>query len=186
MTTATKSWGLCKPQITCQSIALLLPIMGLVGLVLYQSTFKPQPLAAQAEYIISRYEASFEPIPNQNGELRDVSTLLLIEYDISSSPKSDGIKFVRDHAITDVSVTNIHGEALTFQHQTMNEPQINWELPTSLEGKQSILVKFTIKDGIQGTSTENYFVADWTQNWNVPLGNTKYWFIFPDGFQHTG
>ena len=114
-------------------------------MVLFQSTLQTKPVAAQADYIISRYEASFEPITNQNGEMRDVATTLLIEYDIASGSKSDGFKFVGNNQIENISVTDGAGQPLSFTQEKMDETRINWQFPEVTQGKQTVIVKFTIK-----------------------------------------
>lgn len=139
---------------------------------------------AEEVYTLSHYEATFELTPNSAGhaELRDVAVTLVITYNITSGPKSSGYKFVGTLPIKDVSVTDGAGKPLKFTTDKLTEYRINWEFAPIHQGQQTVIVRFTILDALEGSLDKNSLRLEWVKNWKVPVSDVTYRFILPNGY----
>ena len=93
-----------------RSVLRLLMAAGLIFLALGSLGLD----VAYADYRVSRYDVTFEVVPNSAGQLRDVRVTLEVTYDVRDETKSSGFKFVGTTKIKDVSVTDGEGQPLEF------------------------------------------------------------------------
>jgi len=138
--------------------------------------------AAEADYYISHYEATFKLVPDTAGELRDVEVTLFITYSITNGPKSDGFKFIGELPVKDISVTDAEGEPLKHEFREMDENRIKWHFTPLDHGQQTVIVHFTLVNALEGSLKENNLRFDWVKNWKVPMHDATYRFILPEDY----
>jgi len=151
-------------------------------LALLQAPYGPDLAYAQSR--VSRYVVTFEIVPDDAGELRDVRVTLEVTYDVRGESKSDGFKFVGSTRIKDVSVTDGQGQPLKFAVKHMDEERLEWYFPAVTDGQQTVVAHFTIPGAMQGTMQGNRFRADWVKNWRLDVSGVTYRFIFPQGYAY--
>jgi len=148
--------------------------------------FSSAPLAAQdATYAISRYEASFELVPDADGVLRDVAVSLYITYDVTAGEKSEGFKFIGTRPVRDISVTDGNNAPLKYKLEQLEENRLTWYFPTRYaRQQQTVIAHFTLQNAITGNLKKNSLQVEWVKNWKVPVYDVTYYFFLPADYHY--
>jgi hypothetical protein len=157
------------------------PLNAIAVLGLAIALAAPAQPASAAHYTVSRLDATFELVPDANGELRDVAVRLELDYKMEGAAKSGGYKHVGRQPIRGLRVTDGSGKPLPFKKAKDDGYRISWSFPTIIEGEQQVVVQFVIVGLRTDLRRECHLVFDWTRDWPDPVTNATFRFVLPSG-----
>jgi hypothetical protein len=141
--------------------------------------FSAADYAIAYDYELTSYEATFYLIENNP----DAYVTLRIVYSVGDETKGDGFKFVGDHEISELSVTDGKGNLLECGTKKLRETRVEWFFPPVRNSEQTVIVSFRIHRVLSGMPWSNSLDAPWVGVWRVPVKQATYRVVFPPGFQ---
>ena len=151
----------------------------LAGFILAAIPLTVGTAAAGGGYVIQSLDATFELVPDANGEMRDVAVRLAVTYEMDGSPKSGGHKYVGRLPIRNLRVTDGEGRRLPFKQRKEDRYRISWSFPTVMQGQQTVIAQFVVIGVRTELDKDTTLVFDWIRRWPAPVSNATFRFLLP-------
>ena len=127
------------------------------------------------DYAVEEYRAAFA-VP-ATGDHADVTLDIL--YDIGSTPKAEGFKFVGTGPVTNLVAHDDRGAVVRCETRQMRETRISWHFDPVANARKRIIVSFRLPGALQRDGSTLTLDAPWAGVFRVPVRHARYEIIFP-------